>query len=142
MKLPDFRSRATRLAHILHTKAFYDPRCVDPGGGFYHFYKEDGTVYDARTRHLVSSNRFVFNYALAYRQFGEAADGERMRHALAFLRGAHCNPASGGYAWELHWADGKANAPFTIGVGVYRKFDAAALRSYYFQRSGIALAPR
>lgn len=108
MQFPDFRSRATLLGHILHTKAFYDPRCIDPSGGFYHFYKDDGTVYDGHTRHLVSSTRFVFNYAMAFRQFGEAADRERMRHALAFLRGAHRNPASGGYCWELHWEDGKA----------------------------------
>jgi mannose/cellobiose epimerase-like protein (N-acyl-D-glucosamine 2-epimerase family) len=106
--LPDFRSRATLLAHIRHTKSFYDPRCVDASGGFYHFYKDDGSVYDAHTRHLVSSARFVFNYAMAYRQFGEHADRERMGHALAFLRGAHRNPASGGYAWELHWQDGEA----------------------------------
>ncbi|MFP5389960.1 MAG: AGE family epimerase/isomerase [Gammaproteobacteria bacterium] len=106
--LPDFRSRATLLDHIRHTKAFYDPRCVDPSGGFYHFYKDDGTVYDAHTRHLVSSTRFVFNYAMAYRQFGEQADLQRMRHALAFLRDAHRNPASGGYAWELRWQDGRA----------------------------------
>ena len=106
--VPDFRSRKTLLDHIRHTKQFYDPRCVDPSGGIYHFYKDDGTVYDRITRHLVSSTRFVFNYAMAYRQFGDAADLERMRHALAFLRNAHRNPASGGYAWELRWEDGKA----------------------------------
>jgi endoglucanase len=33
------------------------------------------------------------------------------------------------------------SAPFTIGLEVYRELDAAALRSYYFQRSGIALLP-
>jgi endoglucanase len=34
------------------------------------------------------------------------------------------------------------SAPFTIGAGVYRELDAAALRSYYFQGSGIALLPQ
>jgi endoglucanase len=34
------------------------------------------------------------------------------------------------------------SAPFTIGVDIYRELDAAALRSYYFQRSGIALLPQ
>ena len=108
MNLPDFRKRATLLAHIQHTKQFYDDRCIDPSGGLYHFYKDDGTVYDQHTRHLVSSTRFVFNYAMAYRQFGDAADQQRMRHALAFLRSAHRNPANGGYIWELRWQDGKA----------------------------------
>ena len=101
--VPDFHLRSTLLDHIRHTKQFYDQRCVDPGGGMYHFYKDDGTVYDAHTRHLVSSTRFVFNYAMALRQFGEAADRERLLHALAFLRGAHRNSDTGGYAWQLHW---------------------------------------
>ena len=93
---PDFRSRGFLLQHIRHTRQFYDPRCLDASGGFYHFYKDDGTVYDARTRHLVSSTRFVFNFAMAYRQFGEDADRERMLHGLRFLREAHRNPATGG----------------------------------------------
>jgi mannose/cellobiose epimerase-like protein (N-acyl-D-glucosamine 2-epimerase family) len=104
--LPDFRSRGVLLQHIRHTRAFYDPRCLDASGGFYHFYKDDGTVYDTRTRHLVSSTRFVFNFAMAYRQFGEAADRERVLHGLRFLREAHRNPATGGYAWVLDWDGG------------------------------------
>jgi len=104
--LPDFRARDTLLDHIRHTRQFYDPRSRDPSGGFYHFYKDDGTVYDAHTRHLVSSTRFVFNYAMAYRHFGDAADLERVRHGLAFLRDVHRDAASGGYAWELRWQDG------------------------------------
>ena len=105
--LPDFHARETLLRHIRHTRQFYDPRSVDPSGGFYHFYKDDGTVYDAHTRHLVSSTRFIFNYAMALRQFGEEADRERMRHGLAFLRDVHRNPDTGGYAWELQWQDGR-----------------------------------
>ena len=106
--VPDFQSRATLLNHIRHTRDFYDSRCVDPSGGFYHFYKDDGTVYDARTRHLVSSTRFIFTHAMAWRQFGEAADQQRLRHGLAFLRGAHRNPETGGYAWQLDWNNGEA----------------------------------
>ena len=105
--LPDFRSRSTLLQHIRHTRQFYDPRCVDPSGGFYHFYKDDGTIYDARTRHLVSSTRFVFNFSMAWRQFQEPADRERVLHGLRFLREAHRNPATGGYAWTLDWNDGE-----------------------------------
>jgi mannose/cellobiose epimerase-like protein (N-acyl-D-glucosamine 2-epimerase family) len=78
---PDFRSRTTLLNHIRHTKQFYDSRCIDASGGLYHFYKDDGTVYDAHTRHLVSSTRFVFNYAMAWRQFGDVEDRQRLRHA-------------------------------------------------------------
>ncbi|QBE61918.1 AGE family epimerase/isomerase [Pseudoduganella lutea] len=100
---PNFRSREFLLGHIRHTLAFYAPRCSDPDGGFYHFYRDDGTVYDRHTRHLVSSTRFVFNFAMAFRQFGDPADAARMRAGLAFLRCAHRDPRTGGYAWQLDW---------------------------------------
>ncbi len=103
---PRFRSRDMLLSHIEHTMQFYHPRCIDPSGGFYHFFKDDGTVYDARTRHLVSSTRFIFNYAKAYRQFHDPAYLSAVRHGVAFLRNAHRDPRSGGYAWQLDWNDG------------------------------------
>ena len=104
---PDFHARQTLLDHISHTRRFYDPRCVDPSGGFYHFYMDDGTVYDAHTRHLVSSTRFIFNFSMAYRQFGEAADRARVQHGLDFLRTAHREADTGGYVWELRWNRGE-----------------------------------
>ena len=103
--LPDFHSRETLLRHIRDTRNFYDPRSVDPSGGFYHFYKDDGTVYDAHTRHLVSSTRFVFTYAMAYRHFQDPAYLEGLEHALRFLRTGHRDAVSGGYAWMLDGAD-------------------------------------
>ncbi|MBA5637766.1 AGE family epimerase/isomerase [Duganella sp. LX20W] len=105
---PNFRARATLLQHIQHTMRFYEPRCVDGSGGFYHYFKDDGTVYNAHSRHLVSSTRFVFNYAMAFRHFQQPIYLERVRHGLAFLRGAHRNASTGGYAWELDWRDGQA----------------------------------
>jgi mannose/cellobiose epimerase-like protein (N-acyl-D-glucosamine 2-epimerase family) len=86
--------------------AFYHPRCIDPAGGFFHYFKDDGTVYDRSHRHLVSSTRFVFNYAMAAREF---ADDRALqvgylhaaRHGLVYLREVHRNPATGGYAWTV-----------------------------------------
>src|SRR5262245_11222498 len=101
MSAPDFRARGFLLDHIERTMTFYHPRALDPRGGFYHFFKDDGTIYDAHTRHLVSSTRFVFNYAMAYRQFGRAEYLEAVRHGVAYLRTAHRNPATKGYAWLL-----------------------------------------
>ena len=49
---PDFRSREFLLDHALRTMTFYHPHCMDPAGGFYHFYKDDGTIYDRKSRHL------------------------------------------------------------------------------------------
>ena len=99
--LPDFRSPAVLLAHARRTMDFYHPRCIDPSGGMYHFFKDDGTVYDAHQRHLVSSTRFVFTYAMAYRHFGDPAHLEGLRHALRFLREAHRDTAQEGYHWLL-----------------------------------------
>jgi mannose/cellobiose epimerase-like protein (N-acyl-D-glucosamine 2-epimerase family) len=105
---PDFFDPATLNDHIARTMAFYHPRAVDPSGGFYHFFRDDGSVYDAHTRHLVSSTRFVFNYAMAHRHFGGPDYLPMVRHGLAFLRGAHRDPATGGYTWLLRWQDGQA----------------------------------
>ena len=103
---PDFRSPEFLRAHIARTMAFYHPRCIDPAGGFFHYFKDDGTVYDRGHRHLVSSTRFVFNYAMAAREFGEDAALQAeyldaVRHGLAYLRDVHRNPSTGGYAWTL-----------------------------------------
>ncbi|AKC86773.1 AGE family epimerase/isomerase [Pseudoxanthomonas suwonensis] len=99
---PDFRARGFLLGHIRRTMGFYHPHCIDPAGGFFQFFKDDGTVYDRRTRHLVSSTRFVFNYSMAWQAFGEPAYQDAVRHGIAFLRDAHRNPDTGGYAWVLH----------------------------------------
>lgn len=103
MDLPDFRSPDFLLGHIRQTLAFYYPRCVDATGGFYHFFKDDGTVYDHSTRHLVSSTRFIFNFAMASRQFGRPEYLEATRHGLHFLRTVHRDADTGGYAWVVRW---------------------------------------
>ena len=99
--LPDFGSRRFLLAHVADTMRFYHPRCIDPAGGFYQFFRDDGTVYDGATRHLVSSTRFVFNYAMAWRAFGDPAYRDAVDHGVRYLRDAHRDPAGGGYAWVL-----------------------------------------
>ena len=104
---PDFRSQDVLRAHIADTMAFYHPRAIDPRGGFFHYFRDDGSVYDAAHRHLVSSTRFVFNYAMAAREFGEdhALQAEYLdaaRHGLRYLRQVHRDPRSGGYAWTIN----------------------------------------
>jgi mannose/cellobiose epimerase-like protein (N-acyl-D-glucosamine 2-epimerase family) len=98
---PDFRSRDFLLGHIRHTMAFYHPRAIDPNGGFFHFFRDDGNIYDTHTRHLVSSTRFIFNYSMAYRRFGNADYLRAAQHGTDYLRARHRNPATGGYAWLL-----------------------------------------
>lgn len=102
-----FRSETFLRGHIRRTMAFYHPRCIDPAGGFFHYFKDDGRVYDTSHRHLVSSTRFVFNYATAALEFGDEDSGLRqayldaVHHGLTFLRERHLDPVSGGYFWTL-----------------------------------------
>jgi mannose/cellobiose epimerase-like protein (N-acyl-D-glucosamine 2-epimerase family) len=98
---PDFRSKEFLTDEIRRTLAFYDPRCIDPNGGFYHCYLDDGTIYDSATRHLVSSTRFVFDYAMAHLFFGSDDYRARTRHGIDFVRNVHRDPETGGYRWEL-----------------------------------------
>jgi len=103
----DFRSRSFLLSHVQDTLRFYAPHALDPSGGFFHFLRDDGSVYDRTTRHLVSSCRYVFNYAMAYRTFGDPRHLECARHGLRFLRDAHWDSQHKGYDWELTWRDGR-----------------------------------
>jgi mannose/cellobiose epimerase-like protein (N-acyl-D-glucosamine 2-epimerase family) len=109
-ELPDFRSAEFLRSHVLHTMSFYDGRCVDPSGGFFHFFKDDGTVYDRTTRHLVSSTRFVVTHAQAVLHFPDHEHAQRwretVRHGLHFLDAVHRDAATGGYAWLLQWDGG------------------------------------
>jgi mannose/cellobiose epimerase-like protein (N-acyl-D-glucosamine 2-epimerase family) len=98
---PDFRSADFLRAHVAQTMAFYHPRAIDPVGGFFHYFRDDGSIYNAGHRHLVSSTRFIFNYAMAFREFGNHDYLDAARHGLRYLREVHRNPASGGYAWML-----------------------------------------
>ena len=98
---PAFRSIDFLRDHIARTMAFYHPRCIDSTGGFFHHFLDDGTIYDSKHRHLVSSTRFVFNYAMAAQEFGGTDYLDAARHGLDYLRSTHRDPESGGYFWTL-----------------------------------------
>jgi mannose/cellobiose epimerase-like protein (N-acyl-D-glucosamine 2-epimerase family) len=110
-ELPDFRTAEFLSRHALSILSFYDGRCVDPAGGFFHHYLDDGTVYDAHTRHLVSSARFVVTQSWAALHFPDApraaAWREHAAHGLRFLQDVHRDPATGGYAWLLRFDQGR-----------------------------------
>lgn len=100
MSAPDFSSREFLTEHIGQTLDFYEPNVFDPKGGFFQHFRDDGSIYDAETRHLVSSTRFVFNYAMAARVRGETRYLDWVRHGLEYLETRHRQP-SGGYAWVI-----------------------------------------
>jgi mannose/cellobiose epimerase-like protein (N-acyl-D-glucosamine 2-epimerase family) len=97
---PDFRSPIFLRDHIARTLAFYRPVARDPSGGFFHYFRDDGSVYDPSHRHLVSSTRFVFNFARAFREWKDPEDLRLARHGLDFLHAAH-RESDGAYVWTL-----------------------------------------
>ena len=97
---PDFQSAAFLKQHIQDTMAFYHPHCIDERGGYFQFFKDDGRIYDRETRHLVSSTRFVFNYAKAYIAEGKEEYLAATRHGVDYLRYRH-RRENGGYVWLL-----------------------------------------
>lgn len=98
---PNFTSREFLEQHIRRTLNFYQPNVFDHSGGFFQHFRDDGSVYDASTRHLVSSTRFVFNYAMADLHFADKDYKDWIQHGLRYLENTHFQPESGGYAWLL-----------------------------------------
>lgn len=98
---PEFTSSTFLKDHIQSIMQFYHPNCIDPAGGFFQFFKDNGDIYDTNTRHLVSSTRFVFNYAKAYQAEGKSEYLDATRHGLHYLRNRH-RRENGGYVWLLN----------------------------------------
>jgi len=102
----NLRSREFILDHLRKSMAFFNPeKCIDPNGGFYHFYAEDGSIFDENTRVLVTQARFVFTYAVAYQHLKNEEYLNAVKHGVSYLRGPLRNPKNGAYFWILK--DGK-----------------------------------
>lgn len=80
--------------------AFYAPTAFDPDGGFFHYFLDDGQVYNRTHRHLVSAARFVFNWVHAFEQTGQPHYRDWARHGLAHLDDCF-QQHHGLYAWTL-----------------------------------------
>ena len=84
---------------------FYAPIAMDRAhGGYFQAYRDDGTIYDPHTRHLVGTCRFIYNFSTSALLTGEARHRDAAAHGLAFLTEAHRQP-DGGFAWVLHDRD-------------------------------------
>ena len=107
---PDnFKSREFLTQHIADTLAFYEPNIDDEYGGFYQNFSDNGEVFDKQTRHLVSSTRFVFNYARAYQTFNDEKYLNRVKSGIEFIRKHHFVEQTGGYNWLLSVEQGNAS---------------------------------
>jgi len=98
--LPDFTSPVFLRDHIDHTLHFYEPHAFDPQGGFFHYFLDDGTVYNRTHRHLVSATRFVFNWSMAHHHTQRPPFLTWARHALAHLEAFRL--PNGLYGWTVN----------------------------------------
>lgn len=97
----NYRSSEFLKAHIKSIMDFYHPNIVDPAGGYFQNFRDDGSVFDPDERHLVSSTRMVFNFCKAYELFGDEEYRRRAEHGLAFVTERHWDRKRGGYDWTL-----------------------------------------
>ncbi|SVB78881.1 uncharacterized protein METZ01_LOCUS231735, partial [marine metagenome] len=115
--MPTFNSKEFLLEHISSIMSFYHPRCIDKGvGGFFQNFRDDGSVYDSKTRHLVSSTRFIFNYAMAAKEFNNSEYLDVAQHGIDYLRQFHLNSKTGGYAWVLNDKEIKDSTNYCYGL--------------------------
>lgn len=96
-----YRDPAFLRDHIKSIIAFYHPTCIDDEfGGYINQLRDDGSIYDRNTKHLVGTCRFIYNYSLASVVLDEPAYREAAAHGLRFLRETH-RQADDGFAWIL-----------------------------------------
>lgn len=97
----DYRSPRFLTDHLSNILAFYDNVVIDPQGGFFQNYYDNGEHFDPGFRQLVSSTRMIFNYATAGAFFGRDDYLDHARHGLNFLEQVHWQSDSQVYAWTL-----------------------------------------
>jgi mannose/cellobiose epimerase-like protein (N-acyl-D-glucosamine 2-epimerase family) len=114
---PVFRDKKFLTEHVSSIMGFYHPHCIDKEfGGFFHHFRDDGSIYDSSTRHLVSSTRFIFNYSMASIHFDNDEYIEAARHGINFLRDYHLDKSTGGYRWILEGEKAKDSTNYCYGL--------------------------
>ena len=102
---PEFRSASFLRQHMADIVEFYRPNAMDPRGGYHHNYFDDGQIFEADKKHLVSSCRMIFNFCAAQEISGDSRFEIFWQHGLRFLREHHWQNERQGYVWTF--ADGQ-----------------------------------
>jgi len=108
---PEFSDSHFLQSHIRFILGFYQDRVIAANGGFYQAFRDDGSIYDPAVRHLVSSTRFVFNYANASRRYQSDEYRQWAANGLSYLQTAH-RQGNSSYAWVVE-ADNKGQISIT-----------------------------
>ena len=97
---PDFEDPSFLEQHIKSILAFYDMRAFSVAGGLKGCFLDNGESFSPKSRQLVGSARYVFNYATAYRLYGDSKHLAWAKWGLDFLTTQH-RQDNGGYAWLI-----------------------------------------
>ena len=101
----DFRNPDYLKDHIGRIIRFYHPTCMDEEyGGYINQLRDDGSIFDRMTKHLVGTCRFIYCFSLASIVHRDAVYRDAAAHGLRFLRDHH-RQADGGFAWVLSGRD-------------------------------------
>jgi len=97
----EFRTADFLTSHIRSIIDFYHPVCIDTEyGGYINQLRDDGSIFDRLTKHLVGTCRFIYNYSVASILFDSEEYRRSAAHGIAFLEEHHRQP-EGGYAWLM-----------------------------------------
>ncbi|MDC1447763.1 AGE family epimerase/isomerase [Candidatus Thioglobus sp.] len=130
MSNPIFNDRRFLIDHIDSVMKFYHPHCIDNNtGGFFQYFRDDGSIYDFDTKHLVSSTRFIFNYSMAAIQFDSKDYLDAALHGINYLRDSHLNKNTGGYAWTMKGAEVNDSTNYCYGFAFVLLAYSTALRA-------------
>ena len=84
-KDPDFLKN-----HIKSIVEFYYPVCLDNEyGGYINQLRDDGSVFDRMTKHLVGTCRFVYNFSIASIILDNEDYSKAAAHGIRFLTEWH-----------------------------------------------------
>ncbi|HTW28194.1 MAG TPA: AGE family epimerase/isomerase [Acetobacteraceae bacterium] len=99
--MPDFHDPAFLRGHMHRLIDFYLPACLDPEGGYFNIFLDDGTLGATATRHLVSTARFVINFSIGARVLARPELIAAAAHGLVALDSLHRDRTHGGFYWVL-----------------------------------------
>ena len=117
MSNPIFNDKRFLIDHIESVMNFYHPHCINNNtGGFFQYFRDDGSIYDFDSKHLVSSTRFIFNYSMAAIQFDNKDYLDAALHGIDYLRDSHLNKNTGGYAWTMKGAEVNDSTNYCYGL--------------------------
>ena len=94
---PDnFFSKVFLTQHIKDIIAFYEPRAVDPTGGFFQCFYANGKMFNPTFRQIVSSTRMTINFMLAGKLLGRPELVDIGKHGLDYVEKVHRVKATDG----------------------------------------------